>query len=251
MTINVGTLNWLDRTQGKIGFRDQLSQIASGVLAQAQAFKRAAARTRVRNLEVDEILPPDSPMALAALELSRKASLPFLLNHCLRAYFWARLMTPQKTQFDDEAVFSALMLHDLGLCEGHRLQPSDSQNCFTAVGAGQILALAKEHGWSDQRARLAAQAVSLHLNVVVDAAHGPEAQLVRLGSGADAAGLGIGILQKDQIAAVVARYPRLDFKEQIIRALDVEARERPSCRTAFLQKKLHFSQMVRASRFTE
>jgi hypothetical protein len=38
----------------------------------------------------------------------------------MRSYFWAHLLDEDTKPFDDEAVFTALMLHDLGLTEHGR-----------------------------------------------------------------------------------------------------------------------------------
>jgi hypothetical protein len=53
------------------------------------------------------------------------------------------------------------------------------------------LNLAARHHWDDARAHLAANAITLHLNVTVGDEHGKEAQMVRAGSGGDVAGLGL------------------------------------------------------------
>lgn len=62
-------------------------------------------------------------------------------------------------------------------------------------------------GWIHQRgyfwARLAAEMITLQLNVTVGDAHGKEVQTVRTGSGGDIAGLGLGALPRAQISWVV------------------------------------------------
>nr|WP_298895049.1 HD domain-containing protein [uncultured Altererythrobacter sp.] len=210
---------------------------------------RAATKQRIKNdvkfryREVDEILPPDSAIALEALAMCEEFSDPYLLNHCLRAYFWARLLDDGAQAFDDEALFSAIMLHDMGLTDAHRLK-GDEQQCFTVVGARMIQDLARKHLWPDARATLAANAVTLHLNVMVDAAHGREAELVRAGSGADVAGLGLDVLHADQVAAVCKKHPRQGFKPNMLDTMDIEASCRPKCRVAFMNKSLGFDKLI-------
>ncbi len=201
---------------------------------------------KLRHREVDNILPPDSAIARAAVAISASACPPFLHNHNLRAYFWARLLDGDSRPFDDEALFVALMLHDLGLTDGHRLHGAREQ-CFTIVGARAADALGAAHGWSGPRAALAAQAITLHLNVAVADRHGKEAQLVRAGSGADVAGIGLDVLHGDQIEAVVARYPRHGLKQAIQAPLHREATERPCCRIAFMQARLGFAALIRSA----
>jgi hypothetical protein len=241
---DVGTLSWLERTGGKLAWRDRLVFLAQGVRAKIEARRRIRSGIKVRNIEVDAILPPDSAIAREAVALCQDASEPFLFNHCLRAYFWARLLDDDPRPFDDEAVFTAFMLHDMGITERHRLR-GDAQQCFTLPGARLANELAAKHGWSDKRASVAAESIALHLNVVVDPRHGKEAQMLRIGSGGDVAGLGLDALHAEQIDAVVARYPRLDMKRSVIPPLKIETRERPCCRIAFLRRTLGFDALIR------
>lgn len=243
-----GTLTWIDRTGGRMTTFDRLRETAQAVHARA---KRKLLPARRSDRRVEDILPPDSAIALEALSLCREASPLFLLNHCLRSYFWARLLDEQDEKIDQEALFVATMLHDLGLAPEHRLGCYDNDECFTAVGAREAKAMALRHEWEEARADKTANAIALHLNIVVHDHHGPEARLVRLGSGADVAGLGMSRLHTHQIDEVLRRYPRHGLKEGIVPILESEVLERPHCRMAFLQKKFDFSRMVQAAPFAE
>jgi hypothetical protein len=243
-----GTLDWIDRTGGRMTALDRLRETAQAVQARA---KRKLMPKRLTERRIEDILPPDSAIALEALSLCREASPLFLLNHCLRSYFWARLLDERDDKIDQEALFVATMLHDLGLAPNHRLGCYDNDECFTAVGAREAHAMAHRHNWEEPRAQKTANAISLHLNVVVDDCHGPEARLVRLGSGADTAGLGLSRLHSHQIEEVLRRYPRHGMKEGLVPILESEALERPHCRMAFLQKKFDFGRMVQAAPFAE
>jgi hypothetical protein len=243
---DIGTLSWLERTGGRLAWRDRLAFIAQGVRARIEARRRPRSGRKLRNLEVDEILPPDSAIAREAVAMCQDASEPFLFNHCLRAYFWARLLDEDPRPYDDEALFVGLMLHDMGITERYRLV-GDAQQCFTIPGARLAGELAAKHGWSDKRAAIAAEAIALHLNVVVDPRHGKEAQMLRAGSGGDVTGLGLDRLHRDQIDAVVSRHPRLDLKRRIIAPLRIETHERPCCRIAFLRRRFGFDGLIRGA----
>jgi len=245
----IGTKEWLATTGGKLGFRDRLATIFHGVKARAASKKAYQSGRKFRSIEVDDILPPDTPICQEAIQLSKEASHPYLFNHCFRAYFWARLMNGEQ-KFDDEAVFTALMLHDLGLTDSYRLKGSDQQ-CFTLPASEIAEKLALKHKWSDKRALIVYNAISLHLNVIVDAKHGREAELVRMGSGADVAGIRMFQLEDDQISRVVEKFPRLDLKNQMQQALEIETTERPCCRVAFMNKKLGFGNLIQDSLFDE
>jgi hypothetical protein len=239
----LGTLQWVEQTHGRLGLRDKLALVAQGVKAKAATRKRMAANVKFRYREVDDILPPDSAIAREALAMCESASAPFLFNHSLRAYFWARLLDDGSVPFDDEAVFAAIMLHDMGITDGHRLNGTTDQ-CFTLVGAQMAEELGARHNWDGRRCTLAANAITLHLNVIVDPAHGKEAEMVRAGSGGDVAGLGLDVLHRDQIDHVCAKHPRLGFKSQILPVLAIEERDRPACRIAFMNAKLGFAGLV-------
>lgn len=243
----LGTTSWVQRTGGRLAWHDKLTLVAQGVMARLVSQRQRKAGAKLRLREVSDILPPDSAIAQEAIALTRECSPAYLLNHCLRAYFWARLLDADARHFDDEALFVALMLHDWGLTERWRLK-GQTQQCFTAVGAQAVEELAARHHWDDRRASLAANAITLHLNVVVGEEHGKEAQMVRAGSGGDVAGLGLGMLGRDQIAQVVDRYPRLALKKEIVSPLMAEATERPCCRTAFLCRSLGFVGLIQGNR---
>lgn len=244
---SMGTLSWVEQTSGKTAWTDRLTLLAQGVRARIATNRRLRSHVKLRNVEVRDILPPDSATAREAVAIAQACSSEALFHHSLRAYFWARLLDADRRAYDDEAMFVAVMLHDLGLTERHRLS-GDREQCFTIVGARATAELGRQHGWPDQRIRLAANAITLHLNVIVGDEHGKEAQMVRAGSGGDVAGLGLDVLHRDQIDEVNGRYPRLGFKQEVIAALEVEACERPCCRTAFLCGKLGFTELIRRNR---
>jgi HD domain len=243
----LGTMTWMERTGGRLAWHDRLTLIGQGVQARLAANKQRRVGTKLRNREVLEILPPDSAITREAIAMAQECSPPYLLNHCLRAYFWARLLDADARPFDDEAVFVALMLHDLGLTDRWRLQ-GQAHHCFTVVGAKAAEELAARHQWAAARAHVAANAITLHLNVTVGDEHGKEAQMVRAGSGGDVAGLGLSVLERDQIADVVDRYPRLGLKSEVVGPLMTETAERPCCRTAFLCRSLGFVDLIRGNR---
>jgi HD domain len=239
----MGSLAWTERTGGKMAWHERLSLLAQGVRARAAASKQRKRGIKIRNLEVSQILPPDSAITREAVAMAEDCSPASLFNHCLRAYFWARLLDADDRKFDDEALFVAIMLHDLGLTDQHRLQ-GDKEQCFTIVGARAAQALGSKHDWHDSRSTMAANAITMHLNVLIGDASGKEAQMVRAGSGGDIAGLGLNVLHQEQIKEVVDRYPRLNLKTEAVDALMIESTQRPCCRTAFLCNHLSFTKLI-------
>ncbi|NNG04990.1 MAG: HD domain-containing protein [Inquilinus sp.] len=245
----LGTWRWLERTGGRLGWRDRLALVGQGVRARASARLGGRAGRAVRHVDVDSVLPPDRALCRAAEALSAEASEDYLFNHCLRAYLWARLLNDGKP-FDDEAVYVALLLHDLGLTERYRADAEEVQ-CFTLPAARVANRLALDHGWADRRAALVADAIALHLNVTVGDEYGREAQLVRLGSGADVAGLGLGRIDRDRRDAVVARHPRLGLKTRINAALVDDVARHPQGRLAFVCRHFGFRRLIRQAPFAD
>jgi len=70
----IGTLDWIERTGGKLGWRDRLTIMAAAVRATRAPRASGRAIEAVRHLETDEILPPDSAICKAAEALSFEAS---------------------------------------------------------------------------------------------------------------------------------------------------------------------------------
>ncbi|MBY0612644.1 MAG: HD domain-containing protein [Beijerinckiaceae bacterium] len=241
--VAIGTWRWVEETNGMLTSRHRLAIMAEAALLRAKSRFGARRRETIRHIEVDKIIPPDSALCKAAEALCAEASPPFLFNHSIRAYFWARLLNDHPI-FDDEALYVAVLLHDLGLTERHRAA-LDKAQCFTLPAARAATGLALMHGWPERRARLVGDAICLHINVVVGKRHGREAQLVRLGSGADVAGFGLERLAPDQRDEVVRRYPRLNMKCEISDLLETETEDCPCSRIAFLYRKLQFGKMIR------
>jgi hypothetical protein len=247
--MRLGTMGWIERTGGRLAWQERLTLIAQGVRARVATAMGPRSGRIIRLREINDIQPPDSSITREATALLQDLSKPFLFNHCIRSYFWAHLLDPKP--FDNEAVFTALMLHDLGLTE-HGRRAAEPGNCFTQVGAQKAYELAGKHGWSDRRAELTANAITLHLTVIVAERHGKEAKMVRVGTGADAAGLGLDNLPGDQIDEGVSRLPRLGLKRELVETLTEESRACPHTRIAFLRHQLRFGAMIeRSTAFAE
>lgn len=245
-----GTLEWLEETGGKLGRFDRLRLITQGIRAKASARRRVRSPVAVASRNLDDVLPPNTPLAKAAEGLLKEAAAPWLAHHSLRAWSWGMLLDDGVAPYDEEAVYVAFLLHDLGLTDEYRLQ-GDRVQCFTEPGARVAADLAKRHGWADRRAYLIANAISLHLNIIVGPEHGPEAQVVRLGAGADIIGQNLTRIRTDQRDAVLERHPRLDFKRQVDGVMCIEVAERPCCRMAFMYEKLGFGDMIASASFAE
>ena len=166
MSYSLGTKSWIARNNGKLGLRDRFTMIYQGVKAKVILAQELNSGVKLASMSIDEILPPDTQICLEAMQISQQASEPFLFNHCLRAYFWARLLNDGHA-FDNEATFTAIMLHDLGLTK-HYCNKSKTQECFTVPAARVAEKLAAKYDWSDNRSNVVSNAITLHLNITID-----------------------------------------------------------------------------------
>jgi hypothetical protein len=253
---DVGTLQWAQRTGGRIGLRDKLAQLAAAVAMQvrilpAQLRWRLGLAEPGALIDITEIPIPDSALARRAEEHCREVSPPYLVNHCLRTYLWAQaLSVPCGLRPDNEMLWVASLLHDLGLTQ--RYSEGDSAiYCFAVRGGQAARALAQKDGWSPSRAAMLAEAIVLHLNVTVDVEHGVEALLLNAATALDVTGLRIWELHRDTVRAVIDRHPRTAMKRDILHAWNREAESHPGSRAHFLSHWLQFESRIRAAPFAE
>ena len=65
--------------------------------------------------DLERIRPPETPTAQAAAQLCAEASSEAIANHAFRTYLWARLLALRDgVRYDDELLYVASVLHDLG-----------------------------------------------------------------------------------------------------------------------------------------
>lgn len=246
MATGLGTLDWVEKTGGKLAWYDKLNMIFQGVKARAASNKRLREGKKIRYMELDDIIPPDSPIATEALNFCAEVSPRFLVNHSMRAWFWARLLDDQTTPVDHEVTYVALMLHDIGLTDTYK----HDTDCFTLAGARKAQELALKHNWDERRTDLVANAITLHVNILVNDRHGKEAQLVEQGTGADVVGLKLELFPQDQINDVLTRYPRLNQNRDILDLIKKDNKTRPCCRMAQLYK-MGMGKMIKNAPFPE
>lgn len=260
MSGTVGTLAWAEATGGRLRWRDRLA-----LLRQAVGFQLRVIPRQIRwklgfqaalpeGFDVAAVEPPDSAAARDAVERCREVSSESLANHCLRTWLFGRAFgAVAKMDVDDEALFVAAMLHDLGLTSRWSGEGSaDAPPCFTVRGSRGVAELAARQGWDDARRDTVAEAITLHLNPRVDAGeHGAVAHLLNAGAALDVAGIRAWDVHRDLLAGVVARFPRLGMKAKIWETWSAESQRHPACRAAFLNRWASFRRRIRKAPFEE
>ncbi|MGI9647297.1 MAG: HD domain-containing protein [Acidimicrobiia bacterium] len=231
----IGTMEWALSTGGRMSRSDRFGQLAqaggvrAGLLLRRFLPKRSAAR-----IDLDALVVPDSAIATEAAELCIASSSQSLANHCLRTFYWGSLLAQAGgLRFDPELFWVASLLHDLGLTDAFGFK-DDRYQCFAFEGAVAAGEFASEQGWSDDRAGALSEAICLHLNVKVSVADGPEAYLLRSGSGLDSVGGRLHEINPANRDEVLARYPRLHFKDELSDLAGEQGRRRPQSRMGFL-----------------
>jgi HD domain len=168
---------------------------------------------------------PDSAFARRAEELVGEFQPEFLTNHSFRSHFFAVALGEQgRIRFDVELLYVAALLHDIGL-----VARFDSGRCFEEDGAVEAARLAADEGWPVERCEVLGEAIRLHVAVDVELGDGPEAYLLWHSTGLDVGGHGHDELSNETVAAVLAAYPRLDFKEGFTSLIADQAARKPGC----------------------
>jgi len=206
--------------------RAMLSMSALALAAPAM-LSRAAAYPAMPK-EVAGIAIPDSALAERVIAYARKAYPPFLFNHCMRTYlFGALAMKKLGRRYDAEEAFTGAALHDLGLMPAFESKRAP----FEIDGANAAEKFLMDNGIPKERAEVVWHSIVFHDKRWVFAKHqGTEAQLVTFGAGADVVGPR-KFVNQPQIDAVVAAFPRLQFKKQFTAALIGHCKRKPRSQT--------------------
>lgn len=156
---------------------------------------------------------PDSCVARASVELVRTVSSETLYNHCVRTYLFAALALGKSAKkFDEELVFIASMLHDLGLVDAYMTE----NERFEVDGADAAVAFLQQWGLPEDQLETIWDAIALHTSIGIVTRKRPNIAAVSLGSGMDIGGIGLDQLDQAQISEVLLHFPRLGFKQEAV-----------------------------------
>lgn len=252
----VGTLAWAEETGGALRARDRVRLIAASIpflldLLPA-AFRRRSRldRESLAGVELPD-RPPDSKVAREAEEHCRELSSESLFNHCLRTYAWASLLGRRdRLDWDDELLYAACLLHDLGLTPAHDGR-EPGVHCFAVEGARAADAFLAEAGWDPARRGCVAEAIVLHNNPRVPASRGREAHLLTRGAAYDVIGRSFRAIPGNLREAELRRHPRLGFSAEMERNMRDQARRRPRSRPGFFIRYGGFGGMIARAPFAD
>jgi hypothetical protein len=166
---------------------------------------------------------PAGPLVMAAIDYAKRLSEPYLFNHAMRSWLFAELIGRAKGLiFDHEVVAVGTILHDIGLTAG-----VSGSNRFEVNGANAARAFIADRRLSDRRAQLIWDLVALNSTPSLALHKEPEIAVGTMGIGLDYGGFGSDALHADDMARVIAAFPRLKMKESFAAACCRVAIERP------------------------
>jgi HD domain-containing protein len=158
---------------------------------------------------------PDSALAKGATQILREHSTDLLINHSMRVYlFAAEQGRQQKLRFDPELLYVAAAFHDLGLIKKF----SSEDQRFEVDGANAARQFLTAHNVPEEQVQTAWEAIALHTTPGVTQYMQPEVALLNSGVLLDVLGKGFDQFPSELRDAIVARYPRKNFKKDFLQA---------------------------------
>ena len=174
------------------------------------------------------ITVPDSALARRARELITDVAAPWLVNHSVRSYTWAvELARHDRLEFDPEILYASAMLHDIGMVPAY-----DLGGDYAVDGAIAAQRLADEAGEPEPRARAIYDAIALHNDETMPPDPAAEVVLLWESTGVDVTGERITDVRSAIIPAVLAEYPRLDFKREFSARFVDQVSRKPTSQAA-------------------
>ncbi|MEM1416162.1 MAG: HD domain-containing protein [Myxococcota bacterium] len=248
----VGSLAWA-RRGGALSALERRRLVAGSLARQVALVGDVLRRLGppagpLRAVELGEIRIPDSRAALEAAEHARALSSDVLYAHCIRTYLYGALFArADGLTYDPELLFVAAALHDLGLVPAHRHR-APGVACFAVEGARAAADFAEATlGWEDARRARLEEAITLHLNLAVDAEEGVEAHLLHEATALDVVGTRAGVIGRRLRRAIREAHPREGLEDEVLEAFRDEARTRPHSRTGVMMR-LGFPLAMRLAR---
>jgi hypothetical protein len=173
---------------------------------------------------------PDSALARRARELIADVAAPFLVNHSVRCYAWAvELARHDQLQFDPEILYVSAMLHDIGLVPAY-----DLGGCYEVDGAIAAAQLARDAATPDDRVQAIYDVIARHDDEDLPPESAAEVVLLWDSAGTDVTGHRFADIRPAIIPALLAAYPRVDFKREFTALVVDQASRKPTCPAAMM-----------------
>lgn len=236
MSSAVGSLDWAQRTQGKLNRKEKFAIVKQGVIGQLKLLLGSlmSLQSNSAAIDLDAIVEPDSQLVRLAREKMEDVCSPSLQHHNSRSYLWASLLAQAcGHQPDVEILYVACMLHDLGLTQTHH--GCSHAHCFTldSVSASETVLAHAEPSLAD-RVR---ESILLHINIDIPGDDvGWEAHYLGAGTGFDVVGARLREIPPSVRQRVLHSLPKLDLQKELELSITRECSLRPDSRFAMLTR---------------
>jgi HD domain-containing protein len=172
---------------------------------------------------------PRDTVSEAAWRRAQRGLPRYLLAHSVRAFCWgAAIARSEGWSFDRRVLWSASLLHDLGLTSLPR-----NDDCFEVSGGAYARRFLVRAGLPPDEAERVDRAIVLHMAPGVTLADGVESVLLDRATGLDVRGTEYELVD-DVRDAVMREFPRGSFDRHFLAAIRREASARPTCQSARL-----------------
>ena len=252
----LGSAAWARSSGGRLTLTEQCRYAMQTVVAQLRLQWRDRGplsddlRQRWSRLAPDRIELPATPTVDRTLELVQHSAPNWLYRHSLRTWAWAALLAQRDAlKPDTEALAVACLLHDIALLPCGR-PPALRCACFAIDGGLRARLFLEEQGWAESRALAVEDAICLHMNPDVPLSVGMEAHLLQQAAAMDVVGARMTAIDASTRQAVLARYPRTGFAQQMSDAMRQQAERAPHTRTRLLWR-MGFERAIRRSPWRE
>ena len=253
----LGSATWGRANGGRLTLAEQCRYAMQTVAAQLrlQWHDRGTVSDEVRQrwsrLEPDRIELPDTPTVARALELVRQSVPVWLCRHSLRTWSWAALLAQRDAlKPDTEVLAVSCLLHDIALVPYGRPPTGLRCACFAIDGGQRSRRFLQEQGWAESRALVVEDAICLHMNPHVPLGAGIEAHLLQQAAALDVVGARMAAIDPASRQAVLARYPRTGFAQQMTEAMRQQAERAAQTRTRLLWR-MGLERAIRRSAWRE
>ena len=166
----------------------------------------------------DILVLPTGPLVDASLALVRSTESRPIADHSIRSFLFARLLAEHEgclndAAYDEQLLFAATVMHDLGLGEQAR-----GQARFEVEGADLAAAVLREHGVTEADVDRVWEAIALHSSIGIAERRGLLTYLTYMGVFVDAGRLPDAIAERLR-EEVLTAYPKPPGDSYILGAI--------------------------------
>jgi hypothetical protein len=179
-----------------------------------------------------DLRPPETPAARAARDVAERYCSPALLAHSVRSWAFALAFAEVEglTRIDEELLYVAALVHDLGLVPAF-----DAVRVPFETAGGEVgWVLTAGAGWEPRRRQRVVEVVERHMWPAVEAAEDPEGHLLEIATGLDISGARPDALPEAFLREVLAAHPRGDLAAEFGGCLLEQAARKPGSQAARL-----------------